>query len=125
MQINIENAGPYISVKLDGRLDSKGAGSIYDAIIGLGSLGPGRVIVNMAAVTHATRAGSSALIVAAKILRAKTGEKLLIYDASPQVAALLEGSVHNHLIDVHSRSKMQTHGVAKLNETGVTASKRC
>ncbi|WP_305985162.1 STAS domain-containing protein [Roseibium sp. MMSF_3544] len=119
MEINTENAGPYTSVRLDGRLDSKGAGSIYDAIIGLGSLGPGKVIVNMAAVTHATRAGSGALIVAAKMLRVRTGEKLLIYNASPQVAALIDGSGHNHLIEVHSSSNVQTHGVTQLNETGV------
>lgn len=119
MEIKIASAGPYTSVKLNGRLDGVGVGSIYDAIIGLGSLGPGKVIVNMAAVTHATRAGSSALIVAAKMLRARTGEKLLIYDASPEVASLFKGSGHNHLIEVHSSSKIQTHGVARLNETGV------
>lgn len=119
MEINIENAGPYTSVKLKGRLNSVGVGSIYDALIGLGSLGPGKVIVNMAAVTHATRAGSSALIVAAKMLRARTGEKLLICNASHQVASLIEGSGHNHLIEVHSSSKVHSHGLAKLSETGV------
>lgn len=119
MEINIEHAGPYTSVRLSGRLDSKGAGSIYDAIIGLGSLGPGKVVVNMAAVTQATRAGSSALIVAAKMLRANTGEKLLIHDASPQVAALVASSGHNHLIEVHSSTNDQTQGVDHLDETGV------
>lgn len=119
MEISIENAGPFTSVRLYGSLDSRGAGSIYDAIIGLGSSGPGKVIVNMAAVTQATRAGSSALIVAAKMLRAKTGEKLLIYDASPEVAALVEGSGHDHLIEVHTSTYGLTRGVDHLTETGV------
>lgn len=119
MEISIENAGPYTSVRLYGCLDSKGAGSIYDAIVGLGSSGPGKVIVDMAAVTHATRAGSSALLVAAKMLRARTGEKLMIYDASREVAALIEGSGHDHLIEVHSSPKVRSQFATRLNETGV------
>ncbi|MEM1362076.1 MAG: STAS domain-containing protein [Pseudomonadota bacterium] len=108
MNISIENVGPYNSVRLYGRLDSVGAGSIYDAIVGLGSLGPGKVIVNMEAVTQATRAGCRALIVSAKMLHAKTGEKLLIYDASHEFAAILEGAGYDHLIEVQQRSEAQS-----------------
>lgn len=98
MEISIENAGPYNSVRLYGQLDSKGAGSIYDTIVELGCLGPGKVVVSVAAVTHVTRAGCRALIVAAKMLHARTGEKLLINDASPEMLSILSGAGFDHLI---------------------------
>ncbi|MEM9573589.1 MAG: STAS domain-containing protein [Pseudomonadota bacterium] len=101
MEISIENAGPYHSVRLCGRLDSKGAGSIYDTIVELGALGPGKVVVNTADVTHATRAGCRALIVAAKLHHARTGEKLLIYGASGEMSSILGGAGFDHLILIH------------------------
>ncbi|MDP5220806.1 STAS domain-containing protein [Ruegeria sp. 2205SS24-7] len=101
MEISIENAGPYNSVRLYGQLDSKGAGSIYDTIVELGSLGPGKVIISVAGVTHATRAGCRALIVAAKMLHARTGEKLLVYDASPELVTILRGAGFDHLIVIY------------------------
>jgi len=104
MEISVENAGPYNSVRLYGRLDSKGAGSIYDAIVELGSLGAGKVVVSVAAVTHVTRAGCSALIVAAKMLHARTGERLLINDASPEFVSILSGAGFDHLILIQPAS---------------------
>ncbi|MEO0697828.1 MAG: hypothetical protein AAFY84_17225 [Pseudomonadota bacterium] len=104
MEVSIENAGPYNSVRLYGQLDSKGAGSIYDTIVGLGALGPGKVVVNVAAVTHATRAGCRALIVAAKMLHTRTGEKLLIDGASAEMVSILGGAGFDHLIVIHQSS---------------------
>lgn len=101
MEISIEYAGPYNSVRLYGQLDSKGAGSIYDMIVELGVLGPGKVVVNAAAVTHATRAGCRALIVAAKLHHARTGEKLLIHGATGEMASILGGAGFDHLIVIH------------------------
>lgn len=101
MEISIENAGPYNRVRLYGQLDSKGAGSVYDTIVELGSLGPSKVVVDAAAVTHATRAGCRALIVAAKMHHARTGEKLLIYGASGEMASILGGAGFDHLIEIH------------------------
>ena len=105
MEISIEDVGPYSSVKLYGRLDSKGAGEIYDTIVELGSLGPGKVVVSVGSVTHATRAGCKALIVAAKLLHTRTGEKLLINDAAPEIASILKGAGFDHLIDVDQGSE--------------------
>lgn len=102
MEISIENAGPFNSVRLYGQLDSKGAGSIYDTIVGLGSLGPGKVIVNVGSVTRVTRAGCSALIVAAKLFHTRTGERLHIYEASPAFISVLEGSGCDHFVQIHS-----------------------
>ncbi len=101
MEISIENAGPYNSVRLHGQLDSKGAVSIYDTIVELGALGPGKVVVNATTVTHATRAGCRALIVAAKMHHARTGEKLLICGASGEMASILGGAGFDHSIEVH------------------------
>ena len=103
MEISIENAGPHNSVRLYGKLDSRGAGAIYDTIVELGSLGPGKVVVNVGSVTHATRAGCRALIVAAKMLHTRTGEKLLIDDATPEIASILNGAGFSHLMQVHLR----------------------
>lgn len=100
MEISIENAGPYNSVRLYGQLDSKGAGSIYDTIVRLGALGPGKVVVNAAAVTHATRAGCRALVVAAKMLHTRTGEKLQIDGASAEMVTIIEGAGFDHLITI-------------------------
>lgn len=97
MEISIENAGPYNS----GRLDSRRAASIYDAVVGLGSLRPGRVVLNLGSVTHATRAGCRAIFVAAKMLHTRTGVKLCIEDASPDMEELLEQAGFDHLITVH------------------------
>ncbi|MEM1129943.1 MAG: STAS domain-containing protein [Pseudomonadota bacterium] len=108
MEISIENAGPYNSVRLYGQLDSQGAGSIYDAIVGLGSLGPGKVVVDMGSVTHATRAGCGALFVAAKLLHVRTGHKLFIYNTTCEIARLFESSGYNHMIQVHRRSRIQS-----------------
>ncbi|MEM9229385.1 MAG: hypothetical protein AAGB10_07230 [Pseudomonadota bacterium] len=104
VEISIENAGPYNSVRLYGQLDSKGAGSIYDSIVELGSLGPGKVVVGVAGVTHATRAGCRALIVAAKMLQARTGQKLLIHGASAEMVSILSGAGFDHLIVIHQSS---------------------
>lgn len=112
MEISIENAGPFNSVRLYGQLDSRGAGSIYDTIVGLGSLGPGKVVVNVGSVTLVTRAGCRALIVAAKMLHSKTGEKLVINDASPEFASVFAGSGFDHLIKVEPSSEWQFNSAA-------------
>lgn len=108
MEISIENAGPYNCVRLYGRLDSRGAASIYDAVVGLGALEPGRVVLNLGAVTHATRAGCSAIFVAAKMLHTRTGAKLCVVDAAPDMERLLERAGFDHLITV------QRHPVGSL-----------
>jgi len=108
VKISIENAGPITRARLYGRLDSKGMGSIYDAIVHLGSLGPGKIIVDLSEADQATRAGTRAFIVAAKMLHTRVGEKLLVHDASPEVAAILESSGYDHLIDVKLRSEVKS-----------------
>ncbi|MEM1274061.1 MAG: STAS domain-containing protein [Pseudomonadota bacterium] len=112
MEISIENAGPFTRVRLYGRLDGKGMGSIYDTIVGLGSLGPGKLIVNLSDVDQATRAGTRALIIAAKMRHTRIGEKLVIEDASPEIAAVLKGSGVDHFIEVTIRSELQSHVAA-------------
>ncbi|MEM0946431.1 MAG: STAS domain-containing protein [Pseudomonadota bacterium] len=103
MEISVENAGPYNSVRLYGQLDSCGAGAIYEAIVELGSKGPGRVVVSVAEVTFATRAGCGALFVAAKLLHTRTGERMQITDASPEIASILNGAGFDHLVEVQLR----------------------
>ncbi|MEM1131166.1 MAG: STAS domain-containing protein [Pseudomonadota bacterium] len=104
MELSIENAGPYVSVRLYGHLDSRGSGDIYDAVVGLGALGPGHVVLDLEAVTGATRAGCGVIFVAAKMLLVRSGRKLHIYNASPEVADILTKAGFDHLIDVRPRA---------------------
>ncbi|MCY4333458.1 MAG: hypothetical protein OXC60_02135 [Litoreibacter sp.] len=108
MKVSIEKTGPVTRVRLQGRLDSKGMGSVYDSIVNLGSIEPGKVMVYLSEVEQATRAGTKALIVAAKLLHTRTGEKLLVHDASRDIAAILEGSGYDHLFDVKLRCEAQS-----------------
>lgn len=100
MEITIENAGQFSSVRLYGNLDSQGAGSVYDTIVGFGSTGPGHVVLHLGAVTSATRAGCRVIFVAAKLLQVRTGEKMLICDAPPNVAQLLRNAGFAHCIEI-------------------------
>lgn len=108
MELTIENAGPYTCVRLYGRLDSRGSASIYDAVVELGSLGPGNVILQMEMVTHATRAGCRAIFVAARMLNARARAPLWICDASPEVQSMLLGAGHDHLLRVNKHSLVDT-----------------
>ncbi|MEM9708817.1 MAG: hypothetical protein AAF871_08480 [Pseudomonadota bacterium] len=103
MEISIENAGTHVSVRLYGCLDARGAGSIYDAVVGLGSLGPGPVMLDLGQVTSAAQAGTGAIFVAAKMLKTKTGRRHQIRDASQDVAELLAHRGFDHLIDLGVR----------------------
>ncbi|MEM6467622.1 MAG: STAS domain-containing protein [Pseudomonadota bacterium] len=118
MKLSIEDLGLYKSVKLYGRLDSQSAGPIYDTLVGLGSLGPGKVIVNMSSVTVATRAGCKGLIVAAKMLHARTGQKLSIYGASGQVGTVLDQSGYEHLMEVQRHAAVRPQLAAQKNAVG-------
>lgn len=108
MKISIENVGPVTRVRLCGRLDSKGMAAIYESIVDLGSSEPRKVIVDLSEVAQATRAETRALIVAAKMLHTRIGEKLQFHDASPDIAAILKGCGYNHLIDVKLRCEVQS-----------------
>lgn len=103
MKIKIEKVGQNKCVRLCGRLDSQGAGSVYDAVVDLGAMSSGRVVLDLGSVTSATRAGCSAIFVAAKLLHFRTGSNLQVCEASPEVGSVLLNAGYAHLIQVLDR----------------------
>ena len=102
MEIDVLSDGTRHCVRLTGALDSLGAACIYDELVSLALRASAPVILEMSAVSDATRAGCGLVFTVARLLHRRTNTKLLIVGAHPSARAILIGSGRDHLIAVHA-----------------------
>ncbi|MEM9269185.1 MAG: STAS domain-containing protein [Pseudomonadota bacterium] len=102
MEIDVLSDGTQHCVRLTGVLDSQGAARIYDELVSLALRASAPVILEMSAVSDATRAGCGLIFTVARLLHRRPNAKLSIVGADPSALAILIGSGRDHLIAVQT-----------------------
>lgn len=97
MEISITLFDEHPLVEISGAVDSKAAGSLYDALTDCVGKAGATLIVDLSHVSHLTHAGTRGLIVAAKLMKSRRGE-MLIRAAAPSTEAFLRSLGFDHLL---------------------------
>ncbi|SDZ36201.1 anti-anti-sigma factor [Jannaschia faecimaris] len=97
MNISIQTLGDVVVVTIEGIVDSRAAGPLYDALVAQVRAGTRNIVVELSGSVVLKRAGIRGLIVAAKLLQGRRGQ-MRICAAQPQIEAFLKSASFGHLL---------------------------